>query len=692
MTDYYVFDLKEFSKEEIFKKAIPIFIENENLTIMVLNAGQFITRINYEKCLRHFNLSQRIDEITDNEYSYDCILDSDKKILSVIKNKNYEEKYDYRMRKNRWDVLYKNNNYFINFLKKCAGNKILVTGEYALDIYYYIKKYGTDIEIEKVDNDYFLKICDCYENWYVIDTNNMSNEIRKRMIGNNSYHKLIEICDAIEVEKFRQFYLSRGANNFVFVEVPTTTEFLKLTLDEKKRMNSNRNYKSFLQDKSTEIIELKKRFLGKYYDYKMIEDICYPATVLLINGLLSQQSFTNDNFHIINGKRVTTNNIVDAIQNVNFYGNCIVFGQMVDDFNTIPSCFQRLLNENGIRVNAINYGIRSNTLIETIRNINYNGIFSSDLHIIFYLDEERDVIRELGIEKVFYLYEVLNDIDVRDYFLDTPLHCNYIANKKISRYLYEGIKEKLKQQLSLSGKLLLPNYEKNLYEGNKYVSKYIDFLKRNSRNGINGGIVINGNPFTNGHLNLIKFASEMVDTLYVFVIQEDRSIFKFEDRLKMARESCAFIKNVVVLPSGEFLGSAMLFPEYGSKSSDQDVKVDCLDDTEFFCKIVSPLLNIKYRFVGEEKTDMITNHLNDELKSELPKYGISLIEKPRFSSEQGRVFSASYVRMLISEHRLEELADYVPKEVLKIIYENGYVKKLHDTLKKEKILSKFKRS
>ena len=61
----------------------------------------------------------------------------------------------------------------------------------------------------------------------------------------------------------------------------------------------------------------------------MIEDICYHATVLLINGLLSQQSFTNDNFHIINGKRVTTNNIVDAIQKVNFYGNCIVFGQMV---------------------------------------------------------------------------------------------------------------------------------------------------------------------------------------------------------------------------------------------------------------------------------------------------------------------------------------------------------------------------
>ncbi len=78
---------------------------------------------------------------------------------------------------------------------------------------------------------------------------------------------------------------------------------------------------------------------------------------------------------------------------------------------------------------------------------------------------------------------------------------------------------------------------------------------------------MNCNPFTNGHLELIKYASNMVDTLYVFIIQEDRSLLKFEDRLKIARGSCSLFKNVVVLPSGEFLGSAMLFPEYGSEKN-----------------------------------------------------------------------------------------------------------------------------
>lgn len=456
-------------------------------------------------------------------------------------------------------------------------------------------------------------------------------------------------------------------------------------------MMSGRNYKSFLQDETPEIVALKKIFLGDYYNQQMIDDICFPATIMMVNGLLSQQSFVNDNFHVINGKRATTNCISDSIKNVNFYGNCIVFGQMVDDFNTIPSYFQRELNDNDLKINAVNYGIRSGNLIEGIRNINYKGIFPSDLNIIFYVEEERKLVEKLGIDKTYCLYKVFNDENLKDYFLDIPMYCNHIANRKISHYLFEITKEKLKCPLPLSNELIIPKYEKNLYEGNKYVSEYIEFLKRYSKSGVNGGIVMNCNPFTNGHLNLIKYASKDVDTLYVFVVQEDRSIFKFEDRLKMAKESCDSLKNVVVLPSGEFLGSAMLFPEYGSKSSDKNIKVDCLDDTEFFCKIVAPLLNIKYRFVGEEKSDMVTKHLNDELKSELPKYGIKLIEKPRFTDVKGNVFSASYVRNLISENKLSQISTLVPKEAMHIILKENYVNKIQNNVSSAKKLSKVKR-
>ena len=177
----------------------------------------------------------------------------------------------------------------------------------------------------------------------------------------------------------------------------------------------------------------------------MIRDICFPATILEVNGLLSQQSFANENFHVINGKRITPDNIPKAIKNVNFYGNCIVFGQMVDDFHTIPSYFQRQLNDNNMKINAINHGIRSGNLIEIIRNINYKGICPSDLNMIFYVDTEYELIEKLGIKNVYHLYEAFNDENLQDYFLDVPIHCNHIANSKISKYLFEITKEKLKQ-------------------------------------------------------------------------------------------------------------------------------------------------------------------------------------------------------------------------------------------------------
>lgn len=651
MIDCYIFDLKQYSEDEILKQSILIFTENEDATVIVLNNNRF---------------------------------------LSATKNPNYKKKYNYVMTRNRWISLYKDNSYLIEYLRKNLIKKILVTGEYALDVYYYIKKYGTDIQVVLINNDDFLQIRNDYNGWYVIDTNNMSSKIRENLIGNNYYNKLLDICDLIEIEKFRQFYLNRYRENFIFVEVPTTDKDLQLTHEEKERMMLGRNYKSFLQDTAPEIVAFNKKFLGNHYSHAMIRDICFPATILIVNGLLSQQSFTNENFHVVNGKRITPNNIPDAIKKVNFYGNCIVFGQMVDDFNTIPNYFQRKLNDNNLKVNAINHGIRSNNLIEIIRNINYKGIYSSDLNVIFYVDTEHELIEKLGIDNVYHLYEVFNDEDLQDYFLDTPMHCNHIANSKISQYLFEITKEKLKQPPFLFDELVCPEYEKNLYEGNKYVSEYIEFLKKYRKDGVNGGIVMNCNPFTNGHLNLIKYALKYVDILYVFVIQEDRLVFKFEDRLRMVKESCSDLKNVVILPSGEFFGSAMLFPEYGSKDNSKVSKIDCLDDTEFFCKVVAPLLNIKYRFVGEEKSDMITKHLNEELKAELPKYGIKLIERPRFKCENGILYSARYIRNLILNNKIEQISNFVPKATLQIIFEGDYINKIQNhenvSMKKSKII------
>lgn len=45
-----------------------------------------------------------------------------------------------------------------------------------------------------------------------------------------------------------------------------------------------------------------------------------------------------------------------------------------------------------------------------------------------------------------------------------------------------------------------------------------------------GAIVMNCNPFTYGHQYLIETAARLVNLLYIFVVEEDKSIFPFSQR------------------------------------------------------------------------------------------------------------------------------------------------------------------
>ena len=53
------------------------------------------------------------------------------------------------------------------------------------------------------------------------------------------------------------------------------------------------------------------------------------------------------------------------------------------------------------------------------------------------------------------------------------------------------------------------------------LTDYCNYLKGLRRPGKNGMIVMNANPFTQGHLALVEYASTQVKTLYVIVVKED---------------------------------------------------------------------------------------------------------------------------------------------------------------------------
>lgn len=175
-----------------------------------------------------------------------------------------------------------------------------------------------------------------------------------------------------------------------------------------------------------------------------------------------------------------------------------------------------------------------------------------------------------------------------------------------------------------------------------------------------GAIVMNCNPFTLGHRYLIETAASQVDHLYVLAVEEDKSVFKFKDRIEMMRRGTADIPNVEVIPSGKFVISSLTFPGYFEKSKKPDAKVDTTMDIEIFCTYIAPNLHVKTRFVGEEPLDMVTNQYNQNMKKLLPEFGMTLVEIPRKESGEAPI-SASRVRKYLEEKQYEEVKKIVPK-------------------------------
>lgn len=177
-----------------------------------------------------------------------------------------------------------------------------------------------------------------------------------------------------------------------------------------------------------------------------------------------------------------------------------------------------------------------------------------------------------------------------------------------------------------------------------------------------GAIVMNCNPVTLGHQALIRHAAARCAFLYVFVVEEDRSIFPFADRIELVRQAGADLPNVCVCPSGPYMISAMTFPTYFLKETEDPSLVQSRLDLTIFASAIAPALGITCRFAGSEPTDHVTALYNETMAALLPTYGIAFHELPRVENE-GTPISASRVRTLLKEHNgmTAEIAALVPE-------------------------------
>jgi [citrate (pro-3S)-lyase] ligase len=381
--------------------------------------------------------------------------------------------------------------------------------------------------------------------------------------------------------------------------------------------------------------------------------------------------------HCKNGIRVTPGVPDNYKRSIFIAGGCGTFGVGAADDETQAAYLQKLLNENcpeqGFAV--FNYGYYlcepgefKDGEIETI--IDFLPTRPGDIVIT---GGGKDVADDF-----FDCSEITRPYNYGEIFYDC-LHHTRNGHREIAEKLFEGLKSRnfysdvscentavaenpRRDKLNLS-----PEEANQLKIHTDMLDEVRGLLELKPEDNI-GAVVMNCNPFTNGHRYLIETAAAQVKYLFVFAVQEDKSEFSFEDRFALMQAATDDLENVFVLPGGSFIISSITFKEYFNQKSLNTMSVNPSNDVRMFGGVIAPHLFIKTRFAGEEPLDPVTRAYNRQMEAILPQYGVGFVEIPRKETDAG-VISASRVRELLKTRDFEEIAKLVPPATLSYLKE-----------------------
>lgn len=182
-----------------------------------------------------------------------------------------------------------------------------------------------------------------------------------------------------------------------------------------------------------------------------------------------------------------------------------------------------------------------------------------------------------------------------------------------------------------------------------------------------GSIVMNANPFTNGHRYLVEHAASQCDWVHLFVVKEDRSFFSYQDRLHMIRAGLKDLKNVIIHEGSDYIISRATFPSYFLKDEGVINYCHTAMDLKIFRSHIAPALGITHRFVGTEPICAVTRFYNQQMQQWLTTptlecRPIVLSEIPRVELESANLpVSASLVRNLLFDNQWDMIEKLVPK-------------------------------
>lgn len=470
-------------------------------------------------------------------------------------------------------------------------------------------------------------------------------------------------------------YAANNRSDLFLFDFSEPTSFLKnpTIYEESCRYRRGKLAPDYFYQTFDGVDNLSEEYVGSMFrGYDMIEkdDGIYLADC------------NSEYYNVMNHCRITTD-IPDSYDStIHFFGACAAAGSYAEDKHTIESQLQRIMNDKKLHSRSyrvMNHACCTGGNIKShLRRILATPISKGDIIVVLAPRIQRFMYHENIVYDRIHFFDVVPAFDrPHDYgevFLDYT-HVTHKGYTILANYIYdifcdfyaEREMPEVGNSVSVSHKIKKVSNAKPLEDNrhgfmNDTLEQYLQHISENKTDieGEVGAIVMNCNPFTNGHRYLIEQSLEHCDTLYIFVVEEDRSAFRFQDRFELVKQGTKDLRNVTLFPSGKFIISTVTFEEYFSKDNADEVTIDASKDVKIFAESIAPALNISKRFVGHEPICPVTRQYNIALKEILPQYGIELIEFERRNFGDAPI-SASRVRKLLQTNRFDEITNLVPE-------------------------------
>ena len=497
-----------------------------------------------------------------------------------------------------------------------------------------------------------------------IDAYKSNHKIADRNFYMSTKLFLFYICEHAVYERV----ITKCKNVFIFSDM---FAIYTCSVHERNRKNYLKNSTSFEDNFTIDICNNDKDYLTEVIkDRENCEIINFNDGYIKFSSNYHSKYFNTDLY----GNRVVSYSPLKYLGKIWLAGGCMFNGYAVEDKHSFASFLQKKINSKGYKYKVIDLSCdNAGSVIKLYNKILERDIVFNDIVIL----HTTNFFTEQCFMDIDFT-ETNNSFKNKIWFWDIYAHMSFEGYKlwaekifnKIKNVMIEDIDNSvfyLENELELKIKDYISKIKEKLMVNKIYQSVFgnINFENKNMQNKI-GAVVMNCNPFTYGHKYLIDVASKLVDLLYIFIVEENKSIFSFEDRFLMVRDGTREYNNIILLNSGEFMISSITFPGYFLKEKPTEKCYDDFLDLKIFAHYIAPSFGINIRFVGEEPFDKVTKQYNSDMKLVLKTVGIDVIEIPRKKVDH-KIISATAVRELFKNKNYNLLKEYVPRTTMKYL-------------------------